>query len=86
VVGVDPELKEFTLELEGKSVSLLAVYVPTNHLYLGDMFIVPQAAAVFPDLTVEQGVRIILTGGTSVPEVMRGLTGNNSVRDRPTVG
>jgi uncharacterized membrane protein len=46
---------------------MAAVYVPTNHLYLGDLVIVPREAAWFPDLTVEDGVRIILTGGMALP-------------------
>jgi len=49
---------------------MVAVYVPTNHLYLGDLVIVPRAAAFYPDLTVEDGVRIILTGGMAMPAVL----------------
>ncbi len=33
--------REFSLTSEGKAESLVAVYVPTNHLYLGDVLIVP---------------------------------------------
>jgi hypothetical protein len=36
----------------------LAVYVPTNQLYLGDLIICRPEQAAFPDLTVEQGIRI----------------------------
>ncbi len=32
-----------------------AVYVPTNHLYLGDVIICPRDKVTFPDITVEQG-------------------------------
>jgi uncharacterized membrane protein len=73
--------KEFTLDRGGVPVALLAVYVPTNNLYLGDVYIVPRASAVFPDLTVEEGVRIILTGGMAIPEAMRGAEAINLVRD-----
>ena len=34
---------------------MVAVYVPTNHLYLGDVIICPRDQASFPDITVEQG-------------------------------
>ena len=44
--------------------TMLAVYVPTNHLYLGDIVICPPERAAYPDLTVEEGIRIFLTGGT----------------------
>jgi uncharacterized membrane protein len=47
---------------------MAAVYVPTNHLYLGDVFIYPTERLTFPDLTVEDGVRIFLTGGMALPD------------------
>ena len=46
---------------------LAAVYVPTNHLYLGDIVIVPAGELRYPDLTVEQGIRVFLTGGMALP-------------------
>ena len=40
--------------------------MPTNHLYLGDVAVFPREAVSFPDLTVEQGIRIFLTGGMAL--------------------
>ncbi|HSK10635.1 MAG TPA: DUF502 domain-containing protein [Vicinamibacterales bacterium] len=60
--------REFEVGVEGQTQSLLAVFVPTNHLYLGDVYFFPPDRVIHPDLTVEEGVRIILTGGSSVPE------------------
>ena len=45
----------------------VAVYVPTNHLYLGDIVVYPREQAFYPDLSVEDGIRIFLTGGMSLP-------------------
>jgi len=59
--------KEFTVDRGEGQEELVAVYVPTNHLYLGDIVLVPRARVSFPDLTVEEGVRIFLTGGMSLP-------------------
>ena len=59
--------KEFSVDLGNGPEPMVAVYVPTNHLYLGDLVIVPRDAAFFPDLTVEEGVRVILTGGMALP-------------------
>jgi uncharacterized membrane protein len=59
--------REFTLVRDGQPEALVAVYVPTNHLYLGDVLVFPRDRVRFPDLSVEEGVRIFLTGGTSVP-------------------
>ena len=59
--------KEFTVDRGSGPEQLIAVYVPTNHLYLGDIVLYPRARAFYPDLTVEEGVRIFLTGGMSLP-------------------
>ena len=44
------------------------MYVPTNHLYLGDVVVCPPERASFPDLSVEEGIRVFLTGGMGLPE------------------
>ena len=59
--------KEFTVDRGTGTESLMAVYVPTNHLYLGDIVLFPRDRAFFPDVTVEEGIRIFLTGGMSLP-------------------
>jgi len=59
--------KEFTVDRGHGPETLVAVYVPTNHLYLGDIMLYPRERAFFPDLTVEEGIRIFLTGGMSLP-------------------
>lgn len=59
--------KEFTVDRGRGAESLVAVYVPTNHLYLGDVLMYPREKAFFPDVTVEEGIRIFLTGGMSLP-------------------
>jgi uncharacterized membrane protein len=47
---------------------MVAVYVPTNHLYLGDVLVFGAGEVSYPDLTVEQGIRIFLTGGMALPD------------------
>jgi uncharacterized membrane protein len=60
--------REFQVDdASGASRAMAAVYVPTNHLYLGDVFIHPRERLQFPDLTVEEGIRIFLTGGMALP-------------------
>jgi uncharacterized membrane protein len=63
--------KEFTVERAGARETLFAIYIPTNHLYLGDIVVCPPARASFPDITVEEGIRIFLTGGTGIPDRVR---------------
>jgi uncharacterized membrane protein len=64
--------KEFEVDRGRGRETLMAVYVPTNHLYLGDIMIYPRERAIFPDITVEEGVRIFLTGGMSLPGRIEG--------------
>jgi uncharacterized membrane protein len=64
--------KEFTIDRGRGPESLVAVYVPTNHLYLGDIVICPREQAIFPDVSVEEGIRIFLTGGMSLPDRLSG--------------
>jgi uncharacterized membrane protein len=69
--------KEFTVDRGHGPETLLAVYVPTNHLYLGDILICPVSRASFPELSVEEGIRVFLTGGTGMPDKMRISPGVN---------
>ena len=59
--------KEFSIQSTGHTESLIAVYVPTNHLYLGDVVICRRDDAFFPDLSVEEGIRVFLIGGMTLP-------------------
>jgi len=63
--------KEFTVDRGQGPEQLIAVYVPTNHLYLGDIVLYPRARAFYPDVSVEEGVRIFLTGGMSLPGTIK---------------
>ena len=82
VIVEDPErgfilgflTKEFDFERGGDAERLMAVYVPTNHLYLGDVRMYPSRLASFPDISVQEGVRIFLTGGMAVRDLVRADT------------
>ncbi len=63
--------KEFTLEDRSDAAELVAVYVPTNHIYFGDIHIYPRTVVAFPDLTVQEGVQVFLTGGMAMSERLR---------------
>jgi uncharacterized membrane protein len=63
--------KEFTLDRGRGPEAVVAVYVPTNHLYLGDVFVYPRELTSFPSLTIEEGIRIFLTGGMALPNRLR---------------
>jgi uncharacterized membrane protein len=63
--------REFSVDRGQGPEAMLAVYVPTNNLYLGDVIVCPRERAVFPDITVEEGVRIFLTGGVALPPIVK---------------
>jgi len=74
--------RQLTVDVGRGPEEMAAVFVPTNHLYLGDLVIAPAAAVTFPDLSVEEGVRIILTGGMALPAAVAGSV-RTARADRP---
>lgn len=51
---------------EGKR-QMVTVFVPTNNLYLGDVILLPREEVISTGLTVEEGIRVILSAGTATP-------------------
>ena len=70
--------KEFVVDRGNGSETLLAVYVPTNHLYLGDIVICHPDRVSYPDLSVQDGIRVFLSGGTGLPDRMRAPARDNA--------
>ncbi|MCP3980884.1 MAG: DUF502 domain-containing protein [bacterium] len=59
----------FSLEQpDGSASTLCTVYIPTNHLYVGDVVVLPEKDVIETDLSVEDGISIVLSAGASVPE------------------
>jgi uncharacterized membrane protein len=73
--------REFTVDRGRGPEPFVAVYVPTNHLYLGDIVICERQHATFPAITVEEGIRIFLTGGMALPSRLRGDDEHDRVGD-----
>jgi uncharacterized membrane protein len=63
--------REFTVDRGHGPESLLAVYVPTNHLYLGDVVVCERDRVRVPDISVEAGIKIFLTGGMALPPKLK---------------
>ncbi|GFQ00373.1 hypothetical protein PHJA_002181300 [Phtheirospermum japonicum] len=49
---------------------LCCVYVPTNHLYLGDIFLINSKDIMRPNLSVREGIEIVISGGMSIPKIL----------------
>jgi len=73
--------KEFTVDRGHGPEALIAVYVPTNHLYLGDIAICQPDRVAYPDMTVEQGIRVFLTGGMAMAGRIRARRGDDRAGD-----
>jgi uncharacterized membrane protein len=73
--------REFTVDRGQGPEAMVAVYVPTNHLYLGDVIICQRENASYPDITVEQGIRIFLTGGMALSGRVKARRGDDRVGD-----
>ena len=58
---------EVLVETPGRKREMVTVFVPTNNLYLGDVIIVPRQDIISTGLTVEEGIRVILSAGTATP-------------------
>jgi len=65
------ETQEFTVDRGRGPEPMMAVYVPTNHLYLGDVLVFPRDQVFYPDITVQEGVRVFLTGGVAMGSRVR---------------
>jgi len=58
---------EVLVETPGRKREMVTVFVPTNNLYLGDVIMVPRQDVISTGLSVEEGIRIILSAGTAAP-------------------
>ncbi|KAI4380407.1 hypothetical protein MLD38_006603 [Melastoma candidum] len=52
---------------------LCCVYVPTNHLYIGDIFLVNSKDVIRPNLSVREGIEIVVSGGMAMPQILSTL-------------
>jgi uncharacterized membrane protein len=50
--------------------SYCTVYIPTNHLYVGDVVVIPACDVIETDLSIEDGISLLLSAGASVPSTL----------------
>lgn len=64
--------KETTVKAcaDGKCETLVAVYMPTNHLYLGETALFNERDVFYTDISVENGIKIVLSGGIATPHTI----------------
>jgi uncharacterized membrane protein len=54
-------------EEDGTERRLCTVYIPTNHLWFGDIVVVPAEDVIETDVPVEDGISMLLSAGAAVP-------------------
>jgi uncharacterized membrane protein len=69
--------KECVIKTEGNSgeSSLKAVYIPTNLIYFGEIALFSAENVFYTDIPIEEGIKIILSGGIATPSRLSGVKG-----------
>lgn len=57
-----------TLQTDDGDEELCSVFVPTNHLYIGDILLVNSKDVMRPNLSIREGIEIIVSGGMTMPQ------------------
>jgi uncharacterized membrane protein len=60
-----------TMTVEEGKRRLVVVYIPTNHLYLGEVIFIPEEKAVRLEMSIEQAVRLLVSAGIAAPRELR---------------
>lgn len=63
---------ELSLETASGPEKLVCVYVPTNHMYIGDYILVPARQVITTQLTQQEGIQAAISAGAALPPVIRG--------------
>ncbi len=50
---------------------LFSVYVPTNHVYVGDIFLLASEDIIKPNLSVREGLEIVVSVGMAMPPSLK---------------
>ena len=62
---------EVTLKGTAHAQRLVSVYLPTNNLYLGNVALFKEEDLIVTDFTIEEGLKIVLSGGTTFPSTIQ---------------
>mmetsp|Transcript_2634 Transcript_2634/g.5344 ORF Transcript_2634/g.5344 Transcript_2634/m.5344 type:complete len:232 (+) Transcript_2634:1873-2568(+) len=56
------------LRTDAGDVQLYSVYVPTNHVYVGDIFLLEDKDIIRNNLSVREGIEIVVSVGMAIPQ------------------
>ncbi|CDP11424.1 unnamed protein product [Coffea canephora] len=74
------------LQRDSGDEELCSVYVPTNHLYIGDIYLLNSKEIIRPNLSVREGIEIIVSVGMSMPQVISSIERIPHLNDRIPIG
>ncbi|KAH7661040.1 hypothetical protein IHE45_15G035900, partial [Dioscorea alata] len=74
-------LRTFTAEEK-----LTCVYIPTNNVYLGDIFLFNSGDIIKSSLSVREGIEIVISGGMSIPQILSTMDANATFVGHGRVG
>lgn len=60
---------------DGGETNLKAVYIPTNLIYFGEIALFREEQIFFTDISIEDGIKIILSGGIATPSTILEVKG-----------
>ena len=60
-----------TMSVKDGDRRLVVAFIPTNHLYLGDVVFIPEEKVVRLDIPVEQAIRLLMSAGIAAPREFR---------------
>ncbi|GAB5047326.1 DUF502 domain-containing protein [Thermodesulfovibrio sp. TK110] len=66
------QTKECFLRENNMEKKLIAVYIPTNNLYLGEVVLFEPESVIHTNIPIQEGIKIILSGGIAAPQIIRG--------------
>nr|XP_043634784.1 protein LIKE COV 1-like [Erigeron canadensis] len=61
---------------------LCCIYVPTNNLYIGEIVLVNSKDVMKPNISVREGIEIVISGGMSMPEMLTTLDSKTTLAPR----
>ncbi len=62
--------KECTVRSDKRETRLKTIYIPTNNLYLGEIALLDDNSIIYTNISIEEGIRIVLSGGTATPTLI----------------
>lgn len=57
---------------EGHETCLKSVYIPTNLIYFGEIGLFKEENIFYTDISIEEGIKIVLSGGIATPQKIIG--------------